>query len=149
MLHYVDDSFITNSTKQGCAADLTGVKHAMQDLGTPDAPDKTKGPETRITFLGIQIGSQQMTVSLDQARLDSLRFLLREWDDRHTCSLRQLQSTIGTLSWASQVVRHGRTFVQHMRDLLTSHHNCPRPDDTAVVPVTPDMRDDLQCGRTT
>jgi hypothetical protein len=144
LLHYVDDSFIANATKQGCASDLTGVKRAMQDLGIPDAPDKTKGPETRITFLGIQIDSQQMTVSLDQARLDSLRLLLREWDDRYTCSLRQLQSTIGTLSWASQVVRHGRTFIQHMRDLLTSHHNCPRPDDTAVVPVTPDMRDDLR-----
>ena len=41
-------------------------------------------------------------------------------------------------------MRHGRTFIQHMRDLLTSHYNCSTPDDTAVVPVTPDMRDDLR-----
>ena len=98
LLHYLDDSFIANATEEGCAADLAAVKRAMQDLGIPDAPDKTTGPETRITFLGIQIDSRQMTVSLVQPRLDSLRLLLREWDNRHTCSLRQLQSTIGTLS---------------------------------------------------
>jgi hypothetical protein len=84
-----------------------------------------------------------MTVSLDQPRLETIRLLLREWVGRDACSLRQLQSTIGTLAWAAQVVRHGRTFLQHLRDLATAHHDTRRPHDITAIAVTEDVRDDL------
>jgi hypothetical protein len=143
ILHYVDDSFLAAATKEACAHNLRHTKLAYEELGVPDAPDKTEGPATRLTFLGIQIDSQAMTVSLDQSRLDSIRLLIREWDGRETCSLRQLQSTIGTLAWAAQVVRHGRTFLQHLRDLATAHQCCPRPQDTMSIPINEDVRADL------
>ena len=112
IIHYVDDSFLAAATEEACLRSLRQTKLAYDELGIPDAPEKTEGPTTRLTFLGIQIDTQAMTVSLDQPRLDAIRLLLHEWAGRETCSLGQLQSTIGTLAWAAQVVRHGRTFLQ-------------------------------------
>ncbi len=143
IIHYVDDSFLAAATEEACLHCLRQTKLAYDELGVPDAPDKTEGPTTRLTFLGIQIDSQAMTVSLDQPKLDAIRLLLREWAGRETCSLRQLQSTIGTLAWAAQVVRHGRTFLQHMRDLAAAHQHSPRPHDVTSIPLTEDIRDDL------
>jgi hypothetical protein len=143
IIHYVDDTFLAAVGRDECKRRLDRTKQARGELGIPEADDKTEGPTTCITFLGIQIDSQEMTVSLDLPRLAAIRLLLREWEARMTCSLRQLQSTIGTLSWAAQVVRHGRTFLQHMRDLATLHQNTRRPNDTGAIPVTEDVRDDL------
>ena len=143
LLHYVDDSFLAAATATECRHNLGRVKLAYEELGVPDAADKTEGPSTRITFLGIQIDSQAMTVSLDQPRLDAIRLLLCEWVGRESCSLRQLQSTIGTLAWAAQVVRHGRTFLQHLRDMATAHQNIRTPHDTTTITVNEDVRDDL------
>ena len=143
LLHYVDDSFLAAATATECRHNLGRIKLAYEELGVPDAADKTEGPSTRITFLGIQIDSQAMTVSLDQPRLDAIRLLLREWVGRESCSLRQLQSTIGTLAWAAQVVRPGRTFLQHLRDMATAHQNIRTPHDTTSITVNEDVRDDL------
>jgi hypothetical protein len=143
IIHYVDDFFLAAATEEACQHSLGQTKRAFDELGVPDAPDKTEGPTTRLTFLGVQIDSEAMTVSLDQPRLETIRLLLREWAGRDACSLRQLQSTIGTLAWAAQVVRHGRTFLQHLRDLATAHQNTRRPHDTTAIAVTEDVRDDL------
>jgi Reverse transcriptase (RNA-dependent DNA polymerase) len=144
IIHYVDDTFLAAEQKDECKSRLGRTKQARAELGIPEAHDKTEGPTTCITFLGIQIDSREMTVSLDLARLTAIRLLLHEWEARTTCSLRQLQSTIGTLSWAAQVVRHGRTFLQHMRDTATLHQNTRRPNDTAAILITEDIGDDLR-----
>ena len=143
ILHYVDDFFLAAATKVACLHSLAQTKRAFDELGVPDAPDKTEGPTTRLTFLGVQIDSEAMTVSLNRSRLEAIRLLLREWVGRDACSLRQLQSTIGTLAWAAQVVRHGRTFLQHLRDLATAHHATRKPHDTTAIAITNDVRDDL------
>ena len=144
IIHYVDDSFLAAATEDACRHNLRQTKLAYEELGVPDAADKTEGPTTRLVFLGVQIDSETMTISLDGQRLDAIRSLLREWVGRDTCSLRQLQSTIGTLAWAAQVVRHGRTFLQHLRDLAAVHHDTRRPHDSSSIPINEDVRDDLE-----
>jgi hypothetical protein len=106
--HYVDDTFLANS-KDLCARDLARTKDGMAALGVPDAADKTEGPTTALTYLGIRIDSAAMSISLDAAKLAAILTLLGQWCTRSTCSLRELQSLIGTLQWAAFVVRHGRT----------------------------------------
>ena len=141
--HYVDDTFLANHSKALCARDLARTKAAMAALGAPDAADKTEGPATALTYLGIRIDSATMSVSLDSAKLASIRELLDQWCARSTCSLRQLQSPIGTLQWAAYVVRHGRTFLQHLRDLVTAHEELPRVSDEGAIAVTGEAREDL------
>ena len=144
ILHYLDDFFIAAAQHQRCQRDLNNFQFLLSHLGLPEAMDKTVAPTNRLIFLGIFIDTNAMTVSLDQERLDRITVLLTEWERRQNCSLRQLQSLVGTLSWASQVVRHGRIFLQHMRDLI---RHASQADDAAPsrpsISLTSDFRDDL------
>jgi hypothetical protein len=84
-----------------------------------------------------------MSISLDATKLASIREVLHQWLPRSTCSLRQLQSLVGTLQRAAYVVRHGRTFLQCLRDLVTAHHSSPAFDENAIT-ITAEARDDLR-----
>jgi hypothetical protein len=141
--HYVDDTFLANSTEDLCARDLARTKEGMAALGAPDAADKTEGPTTALTYLGIRIDSVAMSISLDASRLAAILELINQWCVRTTCSVRQLQSIIGTLQWAAYVVRHGRTFLQHLRDLLAARQGSARPSDEDAIILTEEAREDL------
>jgi hypothetical protein len=141
--HYVDDTFLANHSMALCARDLARTKAGMAALGAPDAADKTEGPATALTYLGIRIDSAAMSLSLDAVKLASIRELLNQWRARSTCSLRQLQSLVGVLQWAAYVVRHGRTFLQHLRDLVTAHGDLPRVSDEGAIAITREAQEDL------
>lgn len=142
ILHYVDDSFIAAATRVDCQDQLDRTYLGMQTLGMPIAEDKTERPCTRLIFLGITIDSIDMSVSLGQDRIASTRALVREWLDGMPRSLRQLQSLIGVLSWAAAVVRHGRTFIQFLRDAEAAHDRCD--PDLTTVRLDDDACDDLR-----
>ena len=131
IIHYVDDFFLAAATEEACLHSLRQTKLAYDELGVPDASDKTEGPTTRLTFLGIQIDSQAMTVSLDQARLDAIRLLLREWVGRETCSVLQLQSTMGPSRgpprWSDTAAPSCNICATWQRRISTPHARTTRP----------------------
>lgn len=143
IVHYVDDSFLAALTLSACSEQLSRVRIGMATLGMPIAEDKTELPCTRLLFLGITIDSMDMTISLGLDRVATIHSLVGEWLDRRSCSLHQLQSLIGTLSWAATVVRHGRTFLQFLRDAEVAHHSTSRRHDESVIPLSADAREDL------
>lgn len=143
LIHYVDDYFTADKGQHGCEQSLQALHTAFHQLGLIIATDKTEGPTTRLVFLGILIDSEQMTISLDEKRIRTIMALLHEWSEQQTCSLDQLRSLVGTLAWASNVVQHGRTFLQHLRDLEREHRNTPRPSDTASIPLSPACKEDI------
>ena len=98
--HYVDDTCIGNVTLSGCTRDLAQATAAMDELGVPVAQDKTEGPTTSLVYLGIRIDTVEMSISLDRARVLSILAIVADLAGRRTCSLRRLQSTLGTLQWA-------------------------------------------------
>lgn len=144
ILHYVDDFLLAERTRALCSSNLILFQRLLQHLGLPEATEKTVEPCTRILYLGVLIDSVQMTVRLDQERVTRIRALLSEWVARSVCSLRQLQSLVGILSWASLVVRPGRTFLQYMRDLITQHAGVSTSPSLLTIQLGPDFYDDLQ-----
>ena len=81
----------------------------------PIASEKLEGPTDRLTFLGIEIDSQEMTLRLPVRKLLELK---SEWATRKSCTKRDLQSLVGKLQHACKVVRPGRTFLRRMFELL-------------------------------
>jgi hypothetical protein len=143
IIHYVDDFLIAAASRSVCRQDLDNFRHLLGELGLPEAVEKTEAPTKRLLFLGILIDTDAMSVSLDQARIKRIQALLGDWDGRQTCSLRELQSLVGTLSFASCVVRHGRTFIQHMRDLIRQACLEQGTHVRAIIALAGDFRDDL------
>ena len=73
-IHYLDDFLVFGEpSSPKCAADLGRALARCVTLGVPVAPGKTEGPETRLVFLGIEIDSVVMSLSLPQAKLERLR----------------------------------------------------------------------------
>ena len=117
-LHYLDDFLVVGPPgSERCGEDLQCCLEVCRGLGVAVAPQKTEGPSTRLTFLGIEIDTMEMVVRLPRDKLVRLRTLIGEWKGKKCCRKRQLLSLIGLLQHASKVVRSGRTFLRRMIDL--------------------------------
>ena len=127
-LHYLDDFLFCGPPGTSvCAAALETALRTCGDLGVPVAMHKLEGPATRLTFLGIQIDTEKMSLSLADDKLARLQALVATWQDKRVATKRELQSLIGHLSHAAFVVRPGRTFLRRMIDTMSiakqPHHH--------------------------
>ena len=116
--HYLDD-FITlgkpNSAE--CLANFRIMLETCRVAGFPVEPDKSEGPSSRMTFLGIEIDSDSMEMRLPLDKLQRLREVLREWRGKKGCKKRDLLSIIGSLSHACKVIKLGRPFLRRLIEL--------------------------------
>ena len=79
-LYYLDDFFFCSPCDStSCQGALSVAIPLCHRLGIPVAPEKIKGPATSLTFLGINLDSEVMSISLPRERLASLRQRLSSW----------------------------------------------------------------------
>ena len=117
-IHNLDDFLMFGEpSSPKCAAVLGRALARCATLGVPVAPGKTEGPETRLVFLGIQIDSVVMSLSLPHAKLERLRSEIARWEVRKTCSKRELLPIIGQLQHACCVIKQGRPFLRSLIEL--------------------------------
>jgi hypothetical protein len=69
---------------------------------------------TLVRFLGILIDTARMEARLDPERLEAILKALALWSTRSDCNAHELQSLIGVLAFAANVVPAGRTFLRRM-----------------------------------
>ena len=116
IFHYVDDFlFVVRSEALGVLLRDAAVALGT-DLGLPWAPDKTEGPTQCLTFLGIELDAARQEARLPASKLSELRTLLTGWRGKSHASERELQSLIGLLRHACQVVRPGTFFLRRLMD---------------------------------
>ena len=119
VIHYLDDFLFAGHPATGeCAASLAKALEVCTQLGMPVAPHKIEGPSTKLTFLGIEIDSQEAKLRLPEQKLLALRSEIVRWRGLRRCSKRNLQSLLGSLNHAASVVGPGRTFMRGLVDLL-------------------------------
>ena len=128
ILNYSDDFFGVLSTDILLAqTQLKTILQAFHDLQIPLAEDKIEGPVLSLIYLGIGINSTNMTIEVPHEKMDNAMALLLGWNNRRTCTKRQLKSLIGKLQHIGKVVRPGRMFLRRLIDLSTTvqhmHHH--------------------------
>ena len=121
-LHYLDDFLLLGPPGTStCARALQCTLDTCQQLGV------TEGPSYQLTFLGIQIDTSKMELSLPPDKLARISATVCEWRGKKAATKRQLQSLIGTLSHAATVVIPGRAFLRRMIDTMKipkcQHHH--------------------------
>ena len=124
LIAYLDDFLIVAPTKEECKAALNTLLRLLRDLGFAISYNKVEAPTQIITFLGIQISSLDMRLSLPEEKATTLESLLDSFADRRHATRTQLQSLAGKLNWACQVVTGGRTF---LRRILSSIDALAKP----------------------
>ena len=117
-IHYLDDFFCGPANSTSCAKDVNIAIPLCNRLGLPVAPEKVEGPVIAITFLGIEINSATMTLSLPQDKLTALKARLASWVGKRRASKRQLQELLGHLNHAAAVVRPGKSFPRYIIEAM-------------------------------
>lgn len=122
VLNYLDDYFCWGHTFSECAATQKALVILLGELGFAVAWAKCSSPATTCIFLGIQIDSVAMSMSLPKIKLQKLHQELAFFQGKDRATLRQLQRLCGILSYASHVVRGGAdVFEAHHRSLKRNH----------------------------
>jgi len=87
--HYLDDFLNATPPTLALAIDqLNTIKTTFAELNVPIATDKLCGPTTKLTYLGIDIDTINMEISLPTDKLTELRKLIPKWIARDRCTKR-------------------------------------------------------------
>ena len=126
LVHYLDDFFLCAPNAMMCSQWMTIFKAIFSDIGLPISREKTVGPSSQLTYLGIEIYTVARCVRLPQDKYISLMYILKEWKGKRKCTKRELLSLIGSLPFAAKVFKPDRLFLRRLIDLSTSvkklHH---------------------------
>lgn len=127
IVSYLDDYLVIAPSLSKANLVLRELMALLRRLGFAINYDKVVTPSRRLTFLGIVLDTNNMTLELPAARLTELQRLLEKIDKQKKVSKRTLASLAGKLSWATQVIYGGRFHLRRIWDALQllkapSHH---------------------------
>lgn len=117
IVHVLDDFLFIESSLSQCAQSLQNFTKLCSEIGVPLAPDKTFGPDQVMPFLGITLDTILQEARLPLDKLDECRNLCRAFQNKKKITLKELQSIIGKLQFATSVVVPGRPFLRRLIDL--------------------------------
>ena len=117
VIHYLDDFLIWSEDASRCARDLQLALSICSQLGLSAEPSKVEGPDTTITFLGIEIDSIKEELRLPQSKLVALKQLLASWSSKRVATKREL--LLGHLNHSATVVPAGKSFLRHLINAMS------------------------------
>ena len=115
---YLDDWLVIAPSKEACLETMNVLLKLLRELGFSISYKKVVMPAVKLTFLGIEIDSQAMLLTLPEDKAQELQDLVVHFSGKRHASLRQLQTLAGKLNWAAQVVCGGRPFLQRILDMM-------------------------------
>lgn len=130
---YLDDFLFICPDEESAHIALAASMKIFYDFGLVVNTNKTCFPSQNITFLGIQIDSTTQTLSCPAGRLVELSSLLSQAADWSSCSTHQLESLIGKLSFAAQVLPGARPFLRSLIDLLSASKALEKRSRTITI----------------
>ena len=135
---YLDDFLVISDSYQKCQETLEYLMKILRHLGFAINYSKLEGPSRVLNFLGIQLDVDHQVLRLPPQKLQQFLSEVRQIYHSSSASKKQLQSLVGKLSWACQVIHGGRP---HLRRLLDSIHKLNGPRHRTRI--TADMKLDL------
>lgn len=109
-VHILDDFlFLGPPGTPICRNALSSFYQLANEIGVPIREEKTVLPTTCLVFLGVEIDSVMIEIRLPIEKLVQMRSTVSNFSRRKKITLRELQSLIGLLNFACNVVVPGRT----------------------------------------
>lgn len=121
VVNYMDDFFVVGLTYASCLFNLNVVLSILKRHGWSIADDKTTSPAQLMTFIGMQIDSRSMTISIEPEKAASILFKFRLARDallsgKLTRSV--VYSLAGNCMWFSNVVTVGKLYTRPLFEML-------------------------------
>ncbi|KAM4748928.1 uncharacterized protein WCC33_006337 [Rhinophrynus dorsalis] len=138
--HYLDDFlFVVEKGSEQAGNLLKCAEQLFEEVGVPVAHDKTVLPTTKLSYLGIEIDSEEGQVRLPLEKVLKARAAVVGMVGRQKVSLREMQGLLGLLNFASRVIPMGRIF---SRRLERATVGVRRP--LHKIRITRQLREDLK-----
>ncbi len=138
--HILDDFIFISRSRSICNTNLQTFISLCAQIGVPIKTSKTVLPSTQIEAHGVLIDSQKQEIRLPSDKLQACQSLLLSFAQKKTCTLKELQSLIGTLQFACKAIRPGRAFLRRLINLTLGiskqHHH---------IRLNAEARADIDC----
>jgi len=136
---YLDDFLVVGDTKESCQKAYDTLCLLLLDLGFTLSASKLVPPSQCLVFLGVELDSLALSLSLPASKLNDLKSVLASFHGKPRATKHQLQRLAGKLNWACKVVYGGRTFLRRILDLMNT---LPLP--ASRCRLTSDFHRDIQ-----
>ena len=117
---YLDDFLIFGKSFAECSSAMHTLINLLRRLGFANNWSIVERPSQQLVFLGAVVDSVSMTLALPTLKLKGFSDLLTMFMKKKRVSVRQLETLVGKLSWDSQVVCGGSTFLRRVLNLKNS-----------------------------
>ena len=114
---YLDD-FGGAEPAESAVAAFDHLGWVLKHCGLEEAPDKAVPPSTKMDWLGVSFDTVEWTMAIKPGKLQELLNWLPELLNRKRVKRVLLQKVLGSLVWASAVVRAGVVFFNRLLSLL-------------------------------
>ena len=113
------------------------LRQVIAMSGAEESEEKAVSPCTSMLFLGILFNTVDLTLRIDQERLQEILELLQGWLGMTHMSRKEVEKVAGKLGFVSACVRPGRLFVSRILQFL---RGLPR---VGKFPISDEFRKDL------
>ena len=132
------DYFYEADTPAPAPSAFQSLQDLLDELGLQSSPDKDCPPSTHMICIGIQVDSDNLTLSVPLSRVQELLDELKHWSSPTTYTKEQLQSLPGKLSFVTACMKPGRVFMSRLLHNLRSF-----PSHRVRHPVSHHMKADI------
>ena len=119
--HYLDDFiFAGAASSNNCKILMDTFKEVSQELGVPLAENKTVGPTTAMTFLGLYIDTVLMLVKIPESKLIRLKEGIHYILHSKKVKIKELESLAGLMAFCARGLPSARAFTRRFYDAISS-----------------------------
>ena len=112
---YIDDALLLGDSEKGCLRNVCATVKFADSLGFTVHPLKSVLiPCQKLTFLGFEIDSVNMSVKLTLAKVEKIKLSCENLISAEHCSIRQLAKTIGQLVASEPGFPHAPLFYRDL-----------------------------------
>ena len=129
-INYLDD-FGGADTEQRAWIAYQHLKNVLLNCGLQEALDKSCPPTTCMTFLGIEVNTITLTLSIPADKLLEILEVQALWKEKVVANLRQVQKLAGLLNFACRCIRSGRVYLSRILNFLRSFND---KNETKTIP---------------
>ncbi|KAK6182693.1 hypothetical protein SNE40_010317 [Patella caerulea] len=124
VVHYLDDCLFAGSKESDDSSFLASTfVRICSELGVPLANEKTVGPTSVLTYLGLEINTESMPVRIPTAKLLELRSNILLILNKTKVTLKELQSLTGIFNFCSRAIPAARAFNRQFYDAMAGLTN--------------------------
>lgn len=114
VLAYLDDYASCAPSEEKAWHDYNTFIQTAQDLGLKLASEKCQPPVTTLEWLGFQVDSIAMTLTVPRKKLDEVLHECELWTNRSRTNKKKLQSLVGKLMHLANGIPHARKFTARL-----------------------------------